>query len=254
MKNLSRYDENLSVPRRQDVDDKQAKIDVDGILKGDGAGGITAAEAGTDYAAPSLGLTGAAVGQAAAVKSVDANGKPTSWEPSSAPGILLVTITQNNAGEYTCDKTNTEIYKAFSAGKIVISDVPTWISDNRMQCILANDTYARFIVVTRGSAALSIQSFHVSTNTVTDVQTVEIDDEALLISFPGSPDNSQKLISFDMMGAPVIAEFNGLLYGEQDGSVTSLGSVTEDDNGKFLRVVDGMWQAVTVDNANGGSF
>lgn len=44
MKNLSRYDENLSVPRKQDVDDKQAKIDVDGILQGDGNGNISAAE------------------------------------------------------------------------------------------------------------------------------------------------------------------------------------------------------------------
>ena len=202
----------------------------------------------------SLGLTGASVGQVPVVESVDTQGKPTTWVPSSAPGILLVTITQNNAGEFTCDKTNTEIYKAFSAGKIVISDLPSWISDNRMQCVFANDTYARFIVVTRGSTTSSIQSFHVSTNTVTDVQTVEVDDEALLVSFSGSPDNSQKLITFDAMGAPIIAEFNGLLYGEQDGSVTSLGVVTEDDNGKFLRVVDGMWQAVTVDNANGVSF
>lgn len=31
-------------------------------------------------------------------------------------------------------------------------------------------------------------------------------------------------------------------------------SVTSDDNGKFLRVVDGVWAAATVPNANGGSF
>lgn len=205
----------------------------------------------------SLGLTGASVGQVPVVESVDTQGKPTTWVPSSAPGILLVTITaEHDSGEpkLICDRTNTEIYKAFSAGKIVISDLPSWISDNRMQCVFADDTYARFIVVTRGSTTPAIQSFHVSTNTVTDVQTVEVDDEALLVSFSGSSDNSQKLITFDAMGAPIIAEFNGLLYGEQDGSVTSLGVVTEDDNGKFLRVVDGMWQAVTVDNANGGSF
>lgn len=54
-----------------------------GILKGTASGGIEAATPGTDYAAPSLGLTGAAVGQAAAVKSVDADGKPTAWEPAN---------------------------------------------------------------------------------------------------------------------------------------------------------------------------
>lgn len=31
-------------------------------------------------------------------------------------------------------------------------------------------------------------------------------------------------------------------------------SVTSDDNGKFLRVVDGVWAAATVPNANGERF
>ena len=31
-------------------------------------------------------------------------------------------------------------------------------------------------------------------------------------------------------------------------------SVTTADNGKFLRVVNGVWAAATVDNANGVSF
>lgn len=83
MKNLSRYDEPLSVPRKEDVIEKQDKIKTSGILKGDGAGGITAAEAGTDYAAPSLGLTSAAVGQAPTVKTIDEQGKPTEWEPAT---------------------------------------------------------------------------------------------------------------------------------------------------------------------------
>lgn len=205
----------------------------------------------------SLGLTGASVGQVPVVESIDTQGKPTTWVPSSAPGILLVAITaENNSGEskLICDRTNAEIYEAFSAGKIVMADIPNWLSENRMRCIYANDTTARFSVVTRGSAASAIQSFTVLTNTTSGVQTVIMDDEALLITFTGSPDNAGRLITFDMMGVPFITQFNGLLYGEQDGSVTSLGFVTEDDNGKFLRVVDGMWQAVTVDNANGGSF
>lgn len=257
MKNLSRYDEPLSVPRKEDVIEKQDKITASGILKGDGAGGVTKAEAGTDYAAPSLGLTGASVGQVPVVESVDAQGKPTTWVPSSAPGILLVTITaEYSSGEpkFICDRTNAEIYEAFSAGKIVMADIPHWLSENRMRCIYANDTTARFSVVTRGSAASAIQSFMVSTGTTLGVQTVIMDDEALLITFTGSPDNAGRLITFDMMGAPVITQFNGLLYGEQNGSVTSLGVVTEDDNGKFLRVVNGAWEAATVDNANGGSF
>lgn len=42
MKNLGLYDENLSIPRKEDVDSKQDKILVDGIIKSDGDGNITA--------------------------------------------------------------------------------------------------------------------------------------------------------------------------------------------------------------------
>lgn len=198
----------------------------------------------------SLGLTGASVGQVPVVESVDTQGKPTTWVPSSAPGILLVTITaSDNPDEFTCDKTNAEIYEAFSAGKIVICD---FIGQSRMQCVEAGAEYAVFLAISSGNGAASVNGVDISMNG--DTQTVYVRDEVMLVAVPSSPDNAGRLITFDMMGAPFITQFDGLLYGEQDGSVTSLGVVTEDDNGKFLRVVDGMWQAVTVDNANGGSF
>lgn len=198
----------------------------------------------------SLGLTGASVGQVPVVESVDAQGKPTAWVPSSAPGILLVTISpSDNPYEFTCDKTNTEIYEAFSAGKIVICDFP---GQSRMTCVEAGAGYAVFLAISSGSGAAGVSGIDI--NTYGDTQTVSVRDEVMLIAVPNSPDNARRLITFDDMGVPFVTQFNGLLYGEQDGSVTSLGVVTEDDNGKFLRVVDGMWQAVTVDNANGVSF
>lgn len=91
MKNLSRYDESLSVPRKKDVIEKQNKITAAGILKGDGAGGVSTAKAGTDYATPAqvadkqdvLLASGAAVGQAPTVKTIDEQGKPTEWEPAT---------------------------------------------------------------------------------------------------------------------------------------------------------------------------
>ena len=66
---------------------KQNKITASGILKGDGAGGVSAAKAGTDYATPAqvaakqdvLLASGAAVGDLIKVKAVDASGKPTAW-------------------------------------------------------------------------------------------------------------------------------------------------------------------------------
>jgi len=60
------------------------KITASGILKGDGAGNVSAATAGTDYATPAqslaLGLTGTSVGDLVRVNAVDATGKPTSWK------------------------------------------------------------------------------------------------------------------------------------------------------------------------------
>ena len=42
---------------QSDIDTKQTKITASGILKGNGAGGVSAAVKGTDYAAPSVGVT-----------------------------------------------------------------------------------------------------------------------------------------------------------------------------------------------------
>ena len=49
MKNVSLYVDALSIPRKQDVDAKQDKVVVSGLLKGDGNGNISSAVAGTDY-------------------------------------------------------------------------------------------------------------------------------------------------------------------------------------------------------------
>ena len=44
MKNLSSYNQDLSIPRKKDVDAKQDKITVNGIVQGDGAGNLSAVE------------------------------------------------------------------------------------------------------------------------------------------------------------------------------------------------------------------
>ena len=44
MKNLSSYNQDLSIPRKKDVDTKQDKITVNGIVQGDGAGNLSAVE------------------------------------------------------------------------------------------------------------------------------------------------------------------------------------------------------------------
>lgn len=52
---------------------------------------------GKDLATVGMGITGASVGQIATVKTVDANGKPTSWEAASVKYTLTVTaVTQDS--------------------------------------------------------------------------------------------------------------------------------------------------------------
>ena len=36
--------------------------------------------------------------------------------------------------------------------------------------------------------------------------------------------------------------------------IIDIPTVTTDDNGKFMQVVDGVWTAVTIDNAEGGEY
>lgn len=82
-----------------DVIEKQNKITASGLLKGDGAGGVSAAKAGTDYATPAqvaakqdvILASGAAVGDLIKVKAVDASGKPTAWTVAVAGTDYLKT-------------------------------------------------------------------------------------------------------------------------------------------------------------------
>lgn len=97
-----------------DVIEKQNKITAAGILKGDGAGGISAAVPGTDYVAenelPNV--------------TADDNGKYLRvidgvWD-AGEPDFFICTVTASGSS-YTCDKTSAQILAAASAGKIPIA-------------------------------------------------------------------------------------------------------------------------------------
>lgn len=74
----------------------QPAITVNGILKGDGAGGVSAAVPDTDYMTPSMGTSGVKVGQMLNVQAIDVSGKPTKWETKDVPhGVPAVTAADN---------------------------------------------------------------------------------------------------------------------------------------------------------------
>ena len=78
MKNLGRYNEELSVPRKKDVDGKYTKPE-GGIPKSDLSDDV---QSSLEKANSALGMniSGASIGQIIKIKSVDTNGKPTAWE------------------------------------------------------------------------------------------------------------------------------------------------------------------------------
>ena len=88
----------------------QPTITVNGIIKGDGAGDVTIAKAGVDYATPSLGLTGTTIGQVPAVKTIDEQGKPTQWEAATLPEQVQADWNQNNSSvaDYVKNRTHYE--------------------------------------------------------------------------------------------------------------------------------------------------
>lgn len=101
-----------------DVIEKQNKITAAGILKGDGAGGVSAAEAGADYATPAqvtakqdvLLASGAAVGDLIKVKAVDASGKPTAWAVAVAGTDYMKTGNITKQTLVSAETTPTENY------------------------------------------------------------------------------------------------------------------------------------------------
>ena len=101
-----------------DVIEKQNKITAVGILKGDGAGGVSAAKAGTDYATPAqvaakqdvLLASGASVGDLIKVKAVDASGKPTAWAVAVAGTDYMKTGNITKQTLVSAETTPTENY------------------------------------------------------------------------------------------------------------------------------------------------
>lgn len=220
----------------------QSTITVNGILKGDGARGVTAAEAGTDYATPSLGLTGTAVGQVPAVKTIDEQGQPTQWEATALPDeafIVHFTLKRPLVGNptITSDRTPEEVTAAIAAKKQVIALLEEAKAITPL-CNIANDiSYLYFYTI----------------GELGDINGVGWDIEEDM-------DGGKTYTLVDVFLGKFIS-YNGLLgqnqifgTGETGGYefkqhilFENLPEVTASDNGKFMRVVNGAWKAAEGD-------
>lgn len=221
-----------------DLSGKQDKITASSILKGDGAGGVTAAEAGVDYAAPSLGLTGAAVGQVPAVKTIDEQGKPTQWEATALPDeafIVHFTLERPLVGNptITSDRTLEEVIAAITDKKQVIALVDEDSKITQLCSIAESSSYLYFYTIKDGGNVvgigwrIEIDMGGGKTSTLTTMAPWNF------IGYNGEVGANQIFGTGDIGGY----EFKQHILFE------NLPEVTASDNGKFMRVLNGAWNA-----------
>ena len=236
-----------------DVVEKQNKITAAGILKGDGAGGVTEAEVGVDYAAPSLGLTGAAVGQVPAVKTIDEQGKPTEWEPAAlakADGSNIPSSADIKAKWRSTLQTLPGIilYGKDSDGKILV------YTD-------AACTQAATYLVGMNIADLKNALFVYNHNTYQCVGLQEVAGMPGTYAIPVFA--RTEVLKTEVIVESIVCDVLGFLGGsvsapailsKQIYTRQTLPNVTTADNGKILRVVNGAWAATELLSAGGVSF
>lgn len=221
-----------------DVIEKQNKITAAGILKGDGAGGVTAATPGTDYLAE------------APVASVNgATGEVKS--------TFYVTVTQGNGNNATADKTAAEVYAAYAAGYAVYAIAKFSDADRPFTLPLALTASVSGLVVL-GFGALG-------SNDPTQKPMY------LVVAFNGfdwmawagtlAKESDIPTIPTELKNPYSLNIKIGDTTTSYDGSAAKtveipegVPAVTATDNGKILRVINGAWEAAELLSAGGASF
>lgn len=165
----------------------------------------------------------------------DGNGGITADKPA-----LCVEIDEAQDGTITANKTPEEIYAAYSSGYAIYARYANWdftvlLSSQELYPnsvtffgpIIATDDAIYFVAVHGTSNGWNGQGIVVPLGNAVVPTTRTINSKAL--------SDNITLTANDVSALPNVP-------------------VTASDNGKFLRVVDGVWAAATVENANGVSF
>ena len=165
--------------------------------------------------------------------------------------LFLVTLTTDiynvNQGyandQITADKSFTEIFTAYNNGNIVRAKWGNWLLD----LIAITDNSVAFAVCANGNSLASDMLMSVMASCM-------------------SGESDVWAIGFWSHNIPQPSNYSPEAPGTEDPGVAAeyargdhvhpkeLPTVTATDNGKFLRVVSGAWEAVEIANANGVSF
>ena len=192
----------------------------------------------------SLLSSGAAVGQAAIIKAVDADGKPAQWEAKTLPEeVFTVHFTaKSQFGSdpiLTSDKTPEEVLNAISAKKQIVA-----FFNNKQLCnIEKNIDKLHFFNIDEDGTMSGVgwdigDDMGEKTYTLTEVH------PGTFLSYTGL------LGEYQIFGT---GEMGGLEF-KPHIEFINLPEVAASDNGKFMRVKNGAWTAEAISDANGGSF
>lgn len=178
---------------------------------------------------------------------IDADGKLYT-SPSDGASVFLVTLTtpDYDGGYYdsdvTADKSFAEIFAAYQNGKIVQAKWNSWILD---LVDIGND-YANFAAC-RGAADTETELYSVTAICVGDIA----DNWEIGCWCSNTPNASTTAPKAP--GTAAAGTSSDYARGDHVHP-RELPAVSASDNGKFLRVVSGVWSAQSISNANGSSF
>lgn len=203
------------------------------LLKGDGAGGVTAATPGTDYLteAPVTSVNGA-TGEVKTNWYFDVTGSVAS--PATTQTAAQIVAAQKAGFAPICSA-------KFSDFEGLPATLPALLISN-MLCVFGGigstggDTFYLTVMI-EGLGNLTAKTNAVATKD--DIPTIPTE---LKNPYSLNIKIGDTTTSYDGSAAKTVEIPKGVP------------SVTTADNGKFLRVVSGAWAAAAIDNANGGSF
>ena len=204
------------------------------LLKGDGAGGVSAATPGTDY------LTEAPV---TSVNGATGDVKSTFY--------VTVTQTQKGVNSATADKTAEEVYAAYAAGYAVyaIANLYGYASPIILPMVIGikNSNQVALGFAAFAGAGFVAAQYNRSTWWVTNGTLANSDD------IPTVPEYLPNPYALNIKIGDTTTSYDGIAAKTVE-IPEGVPSVTTADNGKFLRVVNGAWAAVAIADANGVSF
>ena len=203
------------------------------LLKGDGVGGVIAATPGTDY------LTEAPV--------TSVNGAT-----GEVKSTFYVTVTEGDDGSVIVDKTAEEVYEAYAAGYALYailnptqsSGFPTVLS--MVVCFKDSNRVTLLFVALVGLEYWELQY-------IDDAWSVIIGALASSEDIPTIPEYLPNPNALNIKIGNTTTSYDGSAAKTVE-IPKGVPSVSTADNGKFLRVVNGVWAAVAIADANGVKF